>query len=620
MRAAGVDLYGSIKSARLVELSAVGEQSVARVVSLARRELGRRLDRAVAPVGDRRALLGAILLGERVTLRPEVRRTLRDAGLAHLIAISGLHVGLIAWLVVAVLERVPIPRRLVPLLVAILLAVFALLVGARPSVLRAAATGSLWLLARGRGRDVCPVNTLGLLAAGLLIFSPRLVIDPGFQLTYLATAGILVFSARLRATLPLLRPLSAAFAVSASAYALTAPAVAWHFGRLAPIGLLTNLVVVPLCGLMLLTGYAALLLDGLPIGGLAAMAATSTAGALLGVAELAVTLTGGAHPVGRPPLATVIGCLFALAWAGWGGSRSVALARSIRALILVLLAWIHLGARPPAPGRTELLLLDVGQGQSVAIRSRGRTMLVDAGGARRGTADPGEREVVPALLAWSGRRLEILVLSHEDIDHSGGASAVLRDLEVGELWVGPGYRQSSWMTRLVALARQRGVAIVLAARGTQGELGQLPIRVLSPDAEISTSAGANSRSLVVLVGAPPRRILIPGDIAGSTELELTANGRSLAAEVLVLSHHGSRTGSLATFLGRVRPRLGLVSCGYRNRFGHPHPETVARYADVGETLLRTDRRGAILLRLTADGWWRVGADAPSPRRRRRGGG
>jgi competence protein ComEC len=264
--------------------------------------------------------------------------------------------------------------------------------------------------------------------------------------------------------------------------------------------------------------------------------------------------------------------------------------------------WIHLGP-PPASvtGPWEAAVLDVGQGQSVLMRGAGGAVLVDAGGSADIRRDPGERVVLPVLASLGVRRLEALILTHEHVDHVGGAFAVLHELEVAELWLGPGSSRRPVLADLAARARARGTAIVLAEAGKHADLAGFPVRVLAPRRTGLERFNANDRSLVVLAGAEPHRLVIPGDLeeAGEGEWLATQPG---PVEALVLSHHGSRRGSDPRLLRRLRPRWAVASAGLHNAFGHPHSEVLARLEDLGIPLARTDRQGLIRLRPLATGW------------------
>jgi competence protein ComEC len=265
--------------------------------------------------------------------------------------------------------------------------------------------------------------------------------------------------------------------------------------------------------------------------------------------------------------------------------------------------WIHNGPPPPPQGRaTEAAVVDVGQGLAVALRdSSGGTALLDAGGSHVRGYDPGETIVVPFLLHQGIRRIDVLVVTHDDLDHAGGTFAVVRQLEVGELWLGPGFGSSPLLAELVDLAQRRGTAVVGVSAGMVSAPGQVALRVLAP-ARLLGPAQSNARSLALLAGTAPTRLLVPGDADHAAERAMLERGEPVRAEALVLGHHGSRHSSAKEFLSAVDPRYAIVSAGRGNPFRHPHVETLDRVRESGARLLRTDRDGWIRLRARPDGW------------------
>jgi competence protein ComEC len=598
MRAKGLEALGRVKSARLVELIARGPSGPRRWLAGTKATARERLDDSFGAEGDIRAMLGAMLLGDRAGMAPAQLRALRYAGLVHLVAISGLHAGLLAMLLFGALRRMGIRPGLLFLLALVLLPAFGMLVGGRPPVLRAVVASILILFGRWCGRGGDPVNSLLLIATVFLVSEPSLLLDAGFQLTFIATAGIMLMAPPLASRLPLPAPLALPLSLAAAAYVGCAPLLAHHFGWLAPVSLLSNLAAAPLCAVIILCGYGAILFGWLPpVHDAAALLAELSVTALIRIAGSAATLPFSGWRV--PPPGTVFSLAYYLLLGGLVLRRA---GRLRPALTMLMLLWLHIGHPPVADGMASAALLDVGQGQSLALRGPdGRVALVDAAGLPASRFDPGERIVLPFLSAWNSRRIEFLAISHGDFDHGGGAFAVIREMELGELWLPPGYHHDALLRELAAEARSRGSALLLAEGATIYKRLAMPIEVLAPSRQDVELEG-NDRSLVLRIGRPPCRLLVPGDLERKGESALIASGREIEAEALVLSHHGARGGSGALFLARVHPHLALVSCGFNNRYNHPHPEVRERITERGIPLWRTDRDGMLLLEADAAGW------------------
>lgn len=609
LRARGLDAVGRVKSGLLIELVAREGRGPIRWVEEAKREARRRLDAAAGASGPARAILGAVLLGDRAGIPAHLLRCLRSAGLVHLVAISGLHVGLLAALCLGTLRRLRLWNSVLLAVSCLMLPAFGWAVGLRPPIARAALAAALALAGRCAGREGDPVNGLTVIAAVIAVANPAALLDAGFQLSFLATAGILLCGPALARTLPGPPWLALGVAVSSSAYLWAAPVAAWHFRWLAPVGLASNLAAAPLCALLLTSGYGAIVFHGTPLigEGLGALAGTA-AEMLLRLASFVAGFDAGGWRVPRPAVPVLV-LYYAALCALLLPDRRARRRRGpwIAAAMGSIVIWLHVGSPPrPCGAKLESAVIDVGQGQAVALRGpRGGAALVDAGGSAHPRFDPGERVVLPFLERWGMRRVDVLVASHGDIDHVGGVAAVLRELEVGELWLAPGGHRHPRLSALAALARERGVAVVLAQRGFRRRRGGLELRVLGPG-RCDRGAAGNDRSLVLLAGTGSARLLIVGDLGASGEAALLAAGEDPAAAALVVGHHGAQGASGTAFLERVRARHAVISCGFRNRFGHPHPDTVKRIEASGARVWRTDRDGLVWL-VAGEGGWEVRA-------------
>ena len=545
-------------------------------------------------------LLAALALGERGAVDPHRRAGIASLGLSHLLAVSGLHLALVATLAFGGARRLAthlpglrLDGRRVGLLAALGLgAGYALFTGLGVPVQRAALLLGALALGVVRRHPVAPVRALVLAAGLVLLLDPTALFAPGAQLSFAATAGLVLARRREAASLPsfwldLAR-------VSATALLATAPLAAVHFGQTTPLGLVTNLVAVPATGMVLLPLALATALLA-PWSGSAALVelAAGLAGLLLdGALGLAAWLPVVAPR--RPGLASLVASLVVMGWAlRKPGTRP----RVLGALAVCAV----LGFGPGSewrPARPRLVVFDVGQGDAILVQTAEHAVLVDAGGAFRSGGDRGRQVVVPALAALGVRRLDLVVATLADLDHRGGLPSVLRAVPCERVWVPYGGLADPAFASLREVAASRGVLVVergrRAAPARWPDLAVVPLWPPPGSAPPSRNAG----SLVLRIDVGGRRVLLPGDLPRAQEAEMMEGGRTdLAADVLLLGHHGSRTSTGAGFLDAVAPELAIVSAPRLSVFGMPHREVRERLRARGIPLAWTGRDGAVAVAL-----------------------
>ncbi|MGH7412996.1 MAG: DNA internalization-related competence protein ComEC/Rec2 [Candidatus Rokuibacteriota bacterium] len=541
-------------------------------------------------------MLAGLLLGERSALPPESDEAFRRAGVYHILAVSGFNVALLAGAVFGGLAMCGVPRRGAAGAAAVVLVAFALVVGSQPSVLRATVMGLLLLSALLLDRESQLPNALALAVLALLLWRPGDLWEPGFQLSFAATAGIVHLTPAITAALagrgwP--RWLAAAVGVSLGAQAGVTPLMLTHFNQLSLVGVVANLAVVPLAAVATTLGMVALLVEqgAATLGALLFEALWVVLVALRAVVAIAAALPAAMAHLPAPGPATVVAWYGALLLApGAAASRRTRVVVGVLAVMVAVLSlwpWVR-----PTETMLRVTFLDVGQGDAALIElPEGPRLLVDGGpgGARR--FDVGERVLAPFLWNRPLARLDVVALSHWDADHSGGLAAVLSRFHVGEFWES-GRPPAGARETVTALTRSRAPRRVLAA-GQRLQLGRALITVLGPGPE--PAQGTNDQSLVLRLDWRGVSLLLAGDLGPRGEALLLERGGPVQALALKVAHHGSRFSSTSPFLQRVRPRLAVISVGARNPFRHPSAEALGRLATAGARVYRTDRDGAVVL-------------------------
>lgn len=567
-----------------------------------RQAAGRAIDRTF---GGDAPLVRALLIADRSELAPEVRDRFAAAGLAHILAIAGLHVGIIALAIELALQLAGVPRARANILTIAAVVLYVAIIGAPIPAVRAAIMLNAFLASRLAQR---PTSRWAIVALGAAqpLLDPRVVLDAGYQLSVVGVTSMIAAARVARRIgvhrLPSLARAPALILVGTTVATIgSAPIVAWVFGRISLAAPLTNLVATPLLELAQPMLFVGMLLAPIhPLATLLADAAHPLLGSLDRVATVAAATPGASVLVAPTPACAAIAAVLSAAFIVACASRDWRAPATLSAVAAVMLVWLPVASSRVAAstdGELELHMIDVGQGDAIALRTpHGHWILVDAGRAWRG-GDAGRQTVVP-YIGRRGGPLDLFVLSHPHTDHVGGAATVLDALHPAT-YVDAGFpgAAESYRASLDAAKRDH-VRWVRAHPGDETSVDGVALEFLAPDSAWTASlVDPNLASVIVLVRYGEIRMLLMGDAEQPEEEWLLANERDeLHADLLKVGHHGSKTSSSERFLDAVAPRLALVSVGAGNSYHLPTPAIMERLASHGAQVLRTDRLGTIVAR------------------------
>lgn len=546
-------------------------------------------------------LLPGLVVGDTSALSPRVEQEFLDAGMSHLTAVSGANITVVCGAVLLLLGAARAGPRLRAGAAGVALVGFVVLVGPEPTVLRAGVMGAVGLLALALGRRGSALPALAAAVIGLVLHNPGMGVNLGFALSVVATGGLVLVAPRWtegmhRRGVP--TAVAAALAVPLAAFLVTAPIVAGMAGNLSLVAVAANVLAAPVVAPVTVLGVAVSVLAGVWPAGAELLVRLAGPGVdwLIVVARQASAIPGAVLP--WPPgwwggVLTVLvlaAGVFALRYR----PARVGLATALVVLLLVIVP-VRVAAPLWPPANWSIVACDVGQGDAFVLTTGepGRAVVVDTG--------PLPGPVDRCLDRLGVDRVPLIVLSHLHADHIGGLVSVFEGRTVGGIALGPG-RTPDWAwLEVMEQAAAHQVPLLEVAHGEHFGWPALEFEVIGPryvppvphtgPAE-QDGTTINNSSVVALATTAAGRILLTGDIELTAQADLLASGADLSAEILKIPHHGSRF-SLPGFLGAVRPRVGLISVGADNTYGHPSERTLRMLTSDGTLVARTDIGGDI---------------------------
>ena len=575
------------------------------------------------------AILKALVLGEQGDIPEEISEQFTATGIAHLLAISGDHLGIVAFLsfslLLWILKRsetlllsVSVKKWAAALTIPCLL-LYTFIAGAGISVIRATIMVIIFFLSILFQRERNLLHTLVLAAFLILLFSPPSLFDVSFQLSFLAVLSILymvprilpVFS-REKILVPqevswrqrLWTYVKLSFLVTGVATLGTAPFVALHFNRISPVGLLTNLFIIPWVGFLIvpMALVASVSSFFIPVVATGLIQVSSgVTSVLLQVVSWVASLPFTSLFLSTPTPVEII-LFYLLLFLAVHLRRGKAMRILFICVSLALVFdWVYWSVKDRFQKDLVLTFIDVGHGDSILVEfPGGKRMLVDGGGQEDDPFDIGQHVIAPFLWSKKIRGIDYLVLTHPDPDHLNGLNFVASHFRVGQFWDNGIKTESEPYGRLhETLAAKKVERISFNQTSPPREIEGVQVFFCNPGNEGKFSDGErkvsfhNNHSLVMRLQFHQVAILLAGDIEKEAEYKIIRSRQSLQADVLKVAHHGSSSSSTLSFLVRVNPTHAMISVGARAMGRLPHPEVLRRFQDLGCRVYRTDRHGAM---------------------------
>lgn len=563
---------------------------------------------------DVHGLVTPLLTGDRTALYADsaLYTDMKLSGVVHVVAISGMHIALLCAFLVLLFGRHRAAMLGIPALW-----MFAAVAGLNPSVVRAAFMYTLLLLAPLLKRDADPITSLSAALMLLLVINPCAIKSVGLQLTFAATAGLLLFTPRIFAWFQAdaerraakqsklsggaakcwnrgYHFLAASISATIGANVFTVPLVAHYFGYVAVYAFLTNLLVIPVVTLLFCGGYLITLITlavpgiGALLGRILAWAARYAVWVIHRIADLPYSAVYTTNPL----IVIWLAAAYVLLLAAWCFRNREKRFRPVVPVCMIacMLCAVLLSEAVFGAGESSVNVLDVGQGQSIALFSGRTTLLVDCGG--RGNGEAGE--TAAAYLHGHGRdTIDALILTHLHADHTNGVEALYNHLNIRRMILPESADDRDAMLEpLLKLAQAHGTEVYRISGNTTVTIGELTIPLYVSG---STGSSANERGLLLLAKFGEFEALITGDADTEIEMEFLKRRDLPDIELLLVGHHGSKYATCQLLLDKLQPEAAAISVGYNN-YGHPTEEVLERLRAFGIPIYRTDLDGTITIK------------------------
>ncbi len=570
----------------------------------------------------------ALILGEKGEISKELRESFSAAGVAHILAISGLHIGIIALVCFFLIKNIlKSSTRLIlaidiskvsALITLIPVIIYCFIAGHGIATTRATIMVITYLIAIIIGRQEDLWNTVALAAFLILIFSPSSLFDISFQLSFTSVIAILYLTPRLSAPLfqpqdPLEPPpgwwkkivqrISLFFIVTISAMIGTAPLVTYYFHRISPWGILTNVIIIPLIGFLvvplgLLASFSLFLFQPLAIFIVHIMQPLITLS--ISIVELFNHLPYADYRTTTPTLLEM--ALFYFGIVFLINIKKSKKARYGLALVLIVFFsnqgfWYYQNKLSPL---LRITSIDVGQGESTLVQfPKGATMLIDGGGFYDNSFDIGEKVVAPLIWKKKIKHIDYLVLSHPQSDHLNGLVSIVKNFKTKEVWTNGERANTEIFREFEKTIAEKGIKhLIINREHPDRNINGVLIEYLHPPKPpytINYHSRVNNHSLVIRLTYKDINMLFTGDIYQEAERELINTTPNLKSTILKVPHHGSSTSSSLAFLKQVQPEIAIMNLGFKNIFHLPSRKVLKRYQDQGCQIFRTDQDGAITI-------------------------
>ena len=556
-----------------------------------------------------KGIVQALVYGERKQIDVDILASYQTLGLVHLLAISGLHVGLLTGAIYYFGIRMGLTREATTNILLLMLPFYVVLAGGAPSVIRASLMLMI-LLGCIRWQKILPIDAISITFLVMLLANPYNIFEVDFQLSFVVSLSLILSSTIIKRITNRLFQLAT---VSTIAQLCSLPILIYYFYEISLLSIPLNVLFVPVYSIIVLP--LAILTLGLhffiePIGNILLTILDFALQLLNEITIFGSSLSTFTLTLGRPNIWLMMSYLIVIIalFVNWEKAKKIrSMTGPVICLVVVLAFDLNSSLFNPYG---QVTIIDIGQGDSILIElpfNKGN-YLIDTGPGlsnfkkeawqeKRRTFDTGKDILIPFLKSKGIRTIDKLIITHGDMDHIGNGETILDELHVLELIIGDGPIESELEKKLLIKSYQKKVRIKTVKRSDGWVVDEFAFQILSPTGREQSE---NDRSIVILTSLGDLTWLFTGDLEEQGEKDLVNSYPNLSIDVLKVGHHGSRSSSSEEFLNQIKPKIAVISAGVNNRYNHPSPDVIKRLEDQNSIIFRTDLHGAIQYKFKKD--------------------
>lgn len=548
------------------------------------------------------SILIGMIIGDTSETSEEVENDFKISGISHLLAVSGSNVAYIILAIKFLLNKFT-SRSVSNILTILFIVLFVLISGGSASVVRAAMMAIIAIVSELVSRKSNTLASIATSALVILIYNPFVIYDIGFVLSFCGTIGIVLLNSKISSYLnskiksKILKMFIDTFSVTMSAQIILLPIMWRAFNTISIISLLSNLIVVPLTGVITILGIAIYFvgLIYMPVARILSYSIYVLIEFVINVASFCAKISFSQIILPTPSWLFIIIYYMVIYKIFVDSERNKSACIMISMLIV---AQIIIGILPNLC--THINMIDVGQGDCIYMETiNKKRILIDGGGSENSDYDVGENVLVPYVLDKGTKTIDCIILTHAHEDHIEGLISVVEKLKVNQIIVGPQPTNEFLYEKLLIVAAENNVPIKTASKGDKFYIDNVEFEVMHPENNIKFKDDLNNNSLVIKIKVDEITLLITGDIEKQAEMLII--NENISANILKVAHHGSNTSTSEEFINKVSPQVALIGVGENNNFGHPAENVIERLNKIACNIFRTDNHGEVKLRLFKNG-------------------